>query len=263
MRYAGALLTLALALSACSAESGPDLSAEAGASAAPATSPAAGGRRAARRSRARRGSARPRTAKQAAAALVAAQQAIADPATAEKELVRAARSQQLAYRELGTRPRWDDAVLAGVPRSLRADVRANVASRREFRSMHTTLADTLPAWRIVDPAPAEELLRHYRAGEAAYGVGWEYLAAINLVETGDGPDPRHLGRRRAGPDAVHPLDLGAVGPRRHQRPRRRDHGRRPLPRPQRRRPPGPPRQRAVPLQQRRPLRPRRHPPRRR
>ena len=29
-------------------------------------------------------------------------------------------------------------------------------------------------------------MRFYRAAEAAYGVGWEYLAAINLVETGMG-----------------------------------------------------------------------------
>ena len=46
-------------------------------------------------------------------------------------------------------------MLRGVPAGLRDDVRANVASRREFRAMHTTLSDTLPAWRIVAPAPAE------------------------------------------------------------------------------------------------------------
>jgi membrane-bound lytic murein transglycosylase B len=101
-------------------------------------------------------------------------------------LVRAARQEQLVYREVGARPAWDEAVLAGVPRSLRSVVRDNIASRREFRSMHTTLADTLPAWRIVPPAPAEDLLRYYRSGERAYGIGWEYLAAINLVETAMG-----------------------------------------------------------------------------
>jgi membrane-bound lytic murein transglycosylase B len=94
--------------------------------------------------------------------------------------------QQLVYRELGARPAWDRTVLAGVPRSLRTSVRNNVASRREFRAMHSVLADTLPAWRIVSPAPAEQLLRDYRRGERTYGIGWEYLAAINLVETGMG-----------------------------------------------------------------------------
>ena len=49
-----------------------------------------------------------------------------------------------------------------------------------------TLSRTLPAWRIVEPAPATALLRFYRRAEAVFGVGWEYLAAINLVETGMG-----------------------------------------------------------------------------
>jgi hypothetical protein len=129
---------------------------------------------------------RPGTPRQALAALVAAEAAIADPSTRPKELVRAARVQQLVYRELGARPAWEASVLAGVPRSLRSVVRDNVASRREFRAMHSVLADTLPAWRIVPPAPAEELLRDYRRGERAFGIGWEYLAAINLVETGMG-----------------------------------------------------------------------------
>jgi membrane-bound lytic murein transglycosylase B len=43
--------------------------------------------------------------------------------------------------------------------------------------------DTLPAWRIVAPAPAEELLGYYHEAEAATGVAWNYLAAINLIET--------------------------------------------------------------------------------
>ncbi len=129
---------------------------------------------------------RPGTAKQALAALVAAEAAIADPSTRPKELVRAARVQQLVYRTLGASPGWDEKVRAGLPRSLRSVVRDNVASRREFRAMHTVLADTLPAWRIEAPAPAEDLLRYYKRGERAFGIGWEYLAAINLVETGMG-----------------------------------------------------------------------------
>ncbi len=36
------------------------------------------------------------------------------------------------------------------------------------------------------PAPARTLLRSYREAERRFGVDWEYLAAINLVETGFG-----------------------------------------------------------------------------
>ncbi|UUZ60396.1 lytic transglycosylase domain-containing protein [Nocardioides sp. B-3] len=74
-----------------------------------------------------------------------------------------------------------------MPQRWRRDVRDNVAARLAFRSMHPTspadLADELPAWRIVSPAPAADLKRFYRDAERRYGVGWEYLAAINPVET--------------------------------------------------------------------------------
>lgn len=52
--------------------------------------------------------------------------------------------------------------------------------------MHRTLSDALPAWRIVEPPPAEELLSYYQEAEAAFGVPWHILAAVNLVETGMG-----------------------------------------------------------------------------
>jgi membrane-bound lytic murein transglycosylase B len=130
--------------------------------------------------------ARPRTAGEAARRLASAERAISHRTTPARELVRAAHLQQLAYRALGEHPAWDAAVLAGVPRSMHGVVRDNIAARREFRAMHVELSDTLPAWRIVRPAPADQLLRHYQRAERAYGIGWAYLAAINLVETGMG-----------------------------------------------------------------------------
>jgi membrane-bound lytic murein transglycosylase B len=56
--------------------------------------------------------------------------------------------------------------------------------------MHPTspadLATELPAWRIVRPPPERVLLRSYREAERRFGVDWEYLAAINMVETAFG-----------------------------------------------------------------------------
>ncbi len=115
-----------------------------------------------------------------------AETVIADRSAPLGVVAAAGRLQQLAYRQLGSTPRWDAAVRALLPRALRRVVADNVASRREFRSMHSTLSRTLPAWRIVRPAPARRLLAHYREAEAVFGVDWEYLAAINLVETGMG-----------------------------------------------------------------------------
>ncbi len=127
-----------------------------------------------------------RTAAQVARQLRAAEGAIGDPATSSRRLAVAGRTQQLAYRVLGVHPEWDDAVLAGTPAALHDVVVDNLASRRLFRSMHPDPGDELPAWRIVEPAPARDLLRYYREGERRFGVGWEYLAAVNLVETAMG-----------------------------------------------------------------------------
>ena len=40
-----------------------------------------------------------------------------------------------------------------------------------------------PRWRIVSPPPPAELLGYFRASAATYGIPWEYLAAIEFVET--------------------------------------------------------------------------------
>lgn len=61
------------------------------------------------------------------------------------------------------------------------------------------ISGDLPAWSIEPPLPPEELLALYQAGENATGIDWEYLAAINLVET-------RMGRIRGVSTA------GAVGP---------------------------------------------------
>jgi hypothetical protein len=131
-----------------------------------------------------------RSASQVVDQIVAAERAIADPRTRPAVLAAAGHLQQVAYRELGSRPGWDDRVRAALPRDLVRVVRDNIASRRAFRSMHpqatSDLSDELPAWRIVRPAPARTLRAAYDAAEDRFGVDWNYLAAINLVETGLG-----------------------------------------------------------------------------
>ncbi len=116
----------------------------------------------------------------------AAERTIRDEATPAPEMQHAAFELQQLYRQLGRAPEWDAAVLVETPAELRAAVGANAAARRQFRSMHSKLSDTLPAWRIVDPPPAGELLSFFREAEAEFGVPWEILAAVNLVETGMG-----------------------------------------------------------------------------
>lgn len=121
-----------------------------------------------------------------AARLVEAERAVRDPATPPSELAEQAHVAQYAYRMLAAQPEHDAAVRAVVPPDLLAAFDANIAARRELRGMHTHLLETLPTWRIVDPIPYDELVGYYQEAEAEFGVPWEYLAAVHLVETAVG-----------------------------------------------------------------------------
>jgi membrane-bound lytic murein transglycosylase B len=114
--------------------------------------------------------------------LIADEQAIRDPATAGPALVTAARRQQAAYRAIGRNPAWDAVIRPLIPADLVTTYDRNIDARRQLTAM-SPVRDTLPAWRIIPTAPADELMRLYREAEAVTGVGWNYLAAINLVET--------------------------------------------------------------------------------
>jgi hypothetical protein len=114
--------------------------------------------------------------------LVADELSLRDPSTAEPALVAAAHRQQAAYRAIGRHPEWDATMRPRIPPSLLDTYDRNVDARRQLTSM-TFVRDTLPAWRIEPPAPADELLGYYHQAESASGVGWNYLAAINLIET--------------------------------------------------------------------------------
>ncbi len=115
--------------------------------------------------------------------LTAAEDLVRDPAAAGDQVRRAAFEAQLLYRQLAARAEWLRTVLDALPERYRAATRAHVEAQQSLRSMHTTLSDQVPAWRIADPAPRGVLLTAYREAERRFGVNWEVLAAINLVET--------------------------------------------------------------------------------
>lgn len=123
-----------------------------------------------------------------AALLTAVETALRDPGTAAEQLPRLGHQQQVIYRRLSQQPAQSEAVLAALDPAWRGVAERHLAARREFLTMQRRSRPlaTLPAWRIIPPAPAEELLAHYRKAAAATGIDWEVLAAINLVETGMG-----------------------------------------------------------------------------
>jgi membrane-bound lytic murein transglycosylase B len=130
--------------------------------------------------------------------LVADEHALRDPSTGEAALVAAAHRQQAAYRAIGRHPEWDATTRPRIPPPLLDVYDRNVDARRQLTAM-TTVRVTLPAWRVGPPAPADDLLGYYHQAESETGVGWNYLAAINLIETRFG-------------SIVGPSTAGAQGP---------------------------------------------------
>lgn len=100
----------------------------------------------------------------------------------EAEVAAAAHLQQAVYRRLARAPEWRDAVLAHVPAHLHPTVIAHVDAATALGAL-VTPQPQLPSWRIIAPPPADQLLAFYREAQDAFSVGWEYLAAIHLVET--------------------------------------------------------------------------------
>lgn len=117
--------------------------------------------------------------------LVADERALRDPSSSEALKNAAAQRQQAAYRAIGRHVEWDPIVRPRIPPELVTAYDHNVHARRELGVMSRP-KDTLPAWRIVAPTPANELMEYYRQAESEFGVPWNYLAAINLVETAFG-----------------------------------------------------------------------------
>jgi soluble lytic murein transglycosylase-like protein len=116
--------------------------------------------------------------------LVADERALRDPAATDAVLVDAARRQQVAYRTLARNPEWEAIARPRIPSPLLGIYDYNIDARHQLDGLLGNRSeDTLPAWRIDAPAPAGELLGYFREAESATGVGWNYLAAINQIET--------------------------------------------------------------------------------
>ena len=124
---------------------------------------------------------------QTAELLARVEAALRDPATPQADLPDLGHQQQVIYRVLSSDRTRSDAVVAALPPRWIRVAERHLAARREFLRMSRGRGpDRLPAWRIIPPEPAEQLLRYYKKAEASTGIAWEVLAAVNLVETGMG-----------------------------------------------------------------------------
>ena len=123
-----------------------------------------------------------------AALLTRVEEALRSPATPEADLPALGHQQQVTYRVLAHQRHQATLVRAALPERWRPVLDLHLAARRDFIAMHdpSRRPTQLPAWRILPPERAENLLRYYREAAAATGIPWEVLAAINLVESGMG-----------------------------------------------------------------------------
>jgi hypothetical protein len=139
-----------------------------------------------------------------AAELSAVEAGIRRPDASPAELDALGRRQQLAYRAVNRHPEWRSELTSSVDPVAQVPLAFHLAARQAQVDHAAGKAPSdpvtvLPAWTIVEPLPADELLSYYREAEAATGVPWEYLAAINFQET-------RMGR------IVGVSSAGAVGP---------------------------------------------------
>jgi membrane-bound lytic murein transglycosylase B len=115
--------------------------------------------------------------------IVKAERAVRDPSVTGLDLAWYGHLQQLTYRTLAAHPDWHDAVLAALPDDIRAAATSNADATADLRATVVPGPDLPKAWRIVAPAPLDDLARYYREAEAEFGIPWTYLASIHLVET--------------------------------------------------------------------------------
>ena len=90
--------------------------------------------------------------------------------------------QQRMYRTLARDSGLAEAVIAELPRSIRAEARDNAAAGAALLSMARPVSDP-GSLRTVAPEPADVLIGYYREAELRFGVDWEVLAAVNYVES--------------------------------------------------------------------------------
>lgn len=135
--------------------------------------------------------------------LIDVEQAIRQADAPVEALRTAGELQQLIYRRLGRDPAEWAAVAPLLPPDVVGPATLNVEAATALAVKATAstapAATTLPAWTIAEPLPAATLIAWYREAEAATGVPWSLLAAINLAET-------RMGR------IVGVSSAGAVGP---------------------------------------------------
>lgn len=117
--------------------------------------------------------------------LSAVELAIQLPGTSATEYANLGPQEQNDLLLLESHPDWVPSVLNAVPPSVRPRIQANLQAAQQIDTLNG-VSTHLPHWKIITPAPPDTLLSYYQEAQQTYGVPWQYLAAINLIETNMG-----------------------------------------------------------------------------
>jgi hypothetical protein len=130
----------------------------------------------------------PREPAALATLLSAVEETLRSPHTPAASLSALGHQQQVIYRVLAYLPALASKVRDRLPDRWWPAFDHQLAARRAFIAMQAGRGRPrqVPAWRIISPEPAAQLLRYYREAAASSGIPWQVLAAVNLVESGMG-----------------------------------------------------------------------------
>lgn len=142
--------------------------------------------------------------------LTAAEKALSRTGGSSSTFTRQALILQLVCLKLAYQPSWTDAVINAVPRAWRTAATADIKSTADLVAI-TPGEPKLPPWRLIRAKPMRKLISYYRAAQAATGVNWSYLAAINFIETDFGriKGPSYTGAQ--GPMQFEPATWASYG----------------------------------------------------
>jgi len=91
--------------------------------------------------------------------------------------------QQRIYGTLAANPALARAVIPRLPPAYAGAATANVDADRALRTLSGAPPATAPRLTTQEPPPAAVLLHDFQSAQRRFGVAWQVLAAINLVES--------------------------------------------------------------------------------
>jgi soluble lytic murein transglycosylase-like protein len=126
-------------------------------------------------------------------------------------LAAAAQERQIVHR-LAQNPARARRTLAALPAVAAGPIRANIAAARDLQRLAGPPSGApAPPLHLVPPRPAGELLADYRRAQRRFGVQWQVLAAVNLIETAFGRVKNRSSAGAQGPMQFLPATWRAYG----------------------------------------------------